>query len=104
MAPSRSSVTGERDEHRRFDPPDRAASSDLDARGLLGLDARRAFEEAGRAEPPAARARELGLDFTMNPHDLLSAGGGPGLAPQLKILAILTLLSLLPAIVLTMRV
>jgi len=34
--------------------------------------------------------------------DLLSAGGGPGLAPQLKILAILTLLSLLPAIVLTM--
>jgi flagellar biosynthetic protein FliP len=31
-----------------------------------------------------------------------AAGGGPGLAPQLKILAILTLLSLLPAIVLTM--
>ncbi|MFO0738507.1 MAG: flagellar type III secretion system pore protein FliP [Labilithrix sp.] len=38
----------------------------------------------------------------MNAHDLLSAGGGPGLAPQLKILAVLTLLSLLPAIVLTM--
>lgn len=35
-------------------------------------------------------------------NDLLSAGGGPGLAPQLKILALLTLLSLLPAIVLTM--
>lgn len=32
----------------------------------------------------------------------LGAGGAPGLAPQLKILAILTLLSLLPAIVLTM--
>ncbi|AKU94718.1 Flagellar biosynthesis protein FliP [Labilithrix luteola] len=31
-----------------------------------------------------------------------AAGGGPGLAPQLKILAVLTLLSLLPAIVLTM--
>ncbi len=34
--------------------------------------------------------------------DLLSLGGGPGLAPQLKVLALLTLLSLLPAIVLTM--
>src|SRR3954470_12425012 len=31
-----------------------------------------------------------------------AAAGGPGLAPQLKILAVLTLLSLLPAIVLTM--
>lgn len=41
----------------------------------------------------------------MNP-DLLgalnTASGGPGLAPQLKVLALLTLLSLLPAIVLTM--
>lgn len=37
----------------------------------------------------------------MNAHDLL-ATGGPGLAPQLKIIALLTLLSLLPAIVLTM--
>lgn len=40
------------------------------------------------------------------PADIASAlgasGGGPGLAPQLKILALLTLLSLLPAIVLTM--
>lgn len=37
------------------------------------------------------------------PPDLLSvATTGPGLAPQLKILALLTLLSLLPAIVLTM--
>ncbi len=34
-------------------------------------------------------------------HDLFSAGV-PGLAPQLKILAIMTLLSVLPAIVLTM--
>jgi len=34
--------------------------------------------------------------------DLLSMTAGPGLAPQLKILALLTLLSLLPAIVLTM--
>jgi flagellar biosynthesis protein FliP len=33
---------------------------------------------------------------------LSGATGGPGLAPQLKILAVLTLLSLLPAIVLTM--
>lgn len=33
---------------------------------------------------------------------LSGAAGGPGLAPQLKILAVLTLLSLLPAIVLTM--
>jgi flagellar biosynthetic protein FliP len=33
---------------------------------------------------------------------LSGAAGGPGLAPQLKILALLTLLSLLPAIVLTM--
>lgn len=32
----------------------------------------------------------------------LSGGSGPGFAPQLKILAVLTLLSLLPAIVLTM--
>jgi len=31
-----------------------------------------------------------------------AAAGGPGLAPQLKILAVLTLLSILPAIVLTM--
>jgi flagellar biosynthesis protein FliP len=40
----------------------------------------------------------------VNPTDLLnaSAASGPGLAPQLKILAVLTLLSLLPAIVLTM--
>ncbi len=39
----------------------------------------------------------------MSPGDLLSAGAGaPGLAPQLKVLAVLTLLSLLPAIVLTM--
>ena len=39
----------------------------------------------------------------MSPSDLLSAGAGaPGLAPQLKVLAVLTLLSLLPAIVLTM--
>lgn len=38
----------------------------------------------------------------MNPGDLLGAGGAPGLAPQLKVLAVLTLLSLLPAIVLTM--
>ena len=40
----------------------------------------------------------------MNPTDLLNAtaANGPGLAPQLKILAVLTLLSLLPAIVLTM--
>ena len=37
----------------------------------------------------------------MAPTDLL-AMNGPGLVPQLKILAILTLLSLLPAIVLTM--
>ncbi len=36
------------------------------------------------------------------PLDLASAAGTPGLAPQLKILALLTLLSLLPAIVLTM--
>lgn len=36
-------------------------------------------------------------------NDLLSMGSGaPGLAPQLKILALLTILSLLPAIVLTM--
>lgn len=37
-------------------------------------------------------------------HDLIGTMGnsGPGLAPQLKILAVLTLLSLLPAIVLTM--
>jgi flagellar biosynthetic protein FliP len=34
--------------------------------------------------------------------DLLSSASGPGLAPQLKVLALLTLLSLLPAIVLTM--
>ena len=33
---------------------------------------------------------------------MLSMGSGPGLAPQLKVLAVLTLLSLLPAIVLTM--
>lgn len=38
----------------------------------------------------------------MIPGDLLSASTGPGLAPQLKVLAVLTLLSLLPAIVLTM--
>jgi len=39
----------------------------------------------------------------VSPGDLLSAGAGaPGLAPQLKVLAVLTLLSLLPAIVLTM--
>lgn len=36
------------------------------------------------------------------PLDLLGMTNGPGLAPQLKILALLTLLSLLPAIVLTM--
>ncbi len=36
------------------------------------------------------------------PVDLLSSASGPGLAPQLKVLALLTLLSLLPAIVLTM--
>lgn len=34
--------------------------------------------------------------------DLASALGTPGLAPQLKVLALLTMLSLLPAIVLTM--
>lgn len=34
--------------------------------------------------------------------DIASAVGGPGLAPQLKILALLTILSLLPAIALTM--
>jgi len=43
----------------------------------------------------------------MAPSDLAgalgtAAGGTPGLAPQLKILAVLTLLSILPAIVLTM--
>jgi flagellar biosynthesis protein FliP len=38
----------------------------------------------------------------VSPGDLLSVGTGPGLAPQLKVLAVLTLLSLLPAIVLTM--
>lgn len=38
----------------------------------------------------------------MTPGDILSVGAGPGLAPQLKVLAVLTLLSLLPAIVLTM--
>ncbi len=38
----------------------------------------------------------------MTPGDILSVGTGPGLAPQLKVLAVLTLLSLLPAIVLTM--
>jgi len=39
----------------------------------------------------------------VSPGDLLSAGAGaPGLAPQLKVLAVLTLFSLLPAIVLTM--
>lgn len=38
----------------------------------------------------------------MTPGDILSVGVGPGLAPQLKVLAVLTLLSLLPAIVLTM--
>jgi flagellar biosynthetic protein FliP len=46
----------------------------------------------------------------MSPPDLVNAlgaaagtaGAGPGLAPQLKILGVLTLLSLLPAIVLTM--
>jgi flagellar biosynthetic protein FliP len=38
----------------------------------------------------------------VSPGDLLSVGSGPGLAPQLKVLAVLTLLSLLPAIVLTM--
>lgn len=38
----------------------------------------------------------------MGPADLLNAGSGPGFAPQLKVLAVLTLLSLLPAIVLTM--
>ena len=39
----------------------------------------------------------------MSAPDLLSvATSGPGLAPQLKVLAVLTLLSLLPAIVLTM--
>lgn len=36
------------------------------------------------------------------PTDLLSAANGPGLAPQLKVIALLTILSLLPAIVLTM--
>jgi len=38
----------------------------------------------------------------MGPADLLSAGTAPGFGPQLKILAVMTLLSLLPAIVLTM--
>jgi flagellar biosynthetic protein FliP len=38
----------------------------------------------------------------VNAIDLLSGGGANGLAPQLKILALLTILSLLPAIVLTM--
>ena len=38
----------------------------------------------------------------MAPNDLMSAASTPGLGPQLKILAVLTLLSLLPAIVLTM--
>ncbi len=38
----------------------------------------------------------------MTPGDLLSVGTGPGLAPQLKVLAVLTLFSLVPAIVLTM--
>lgn len=57
--------------------------------GLLVLLAASAAYAAGPASVPAATP------------DLLSMGG-PGLAPQLKILALLTLLSLLPAIVLTM--
>lgn len=44
----------------------------------------------GRAAPAGALPLDLG------------AGGAPGLAPQLKILALLTLLALLPAIILTM--